>query len=318
MSEYISNAPIFIVVLILIIGFVCLIKGADTFVEGASSIAKRFNVPPIVIGLTIIAMGTSLPETAVSVVASINNNNELAISNVVGSNIFNLMVVIGVCSLLTVIKVEEKTIKWDIPFSLFSAGLLFIFGITAGKTLGRIEGIILLVIFAYYIYNLLKRARENKTPDDDIKLISPYLSAIFIIDGAAAIAIGGQLCVKSATRIALEAGMSQTLVGLTIVSIGTSLPELCTSFVAAKKGEIDMALGNAIGSNIFNILMVLGIASTISPISFVTENAIDFIILMFFTIIVWLICYKKRALGKLNGLLMLFLYIVYAIYIIIR
>ena len=318
MSEYISNAPIFIVVLILIIGFVCLIKGADTFVEGASSIAKRFNVPPIVIGLTIIAMGTSLPETAVSVVASINNNNELAISNAVGSNIFNLMVVIGVCSLLTVIKVEEKTIKWDIPFSLFSAGLLFIFGITAGKTLGRIEGIILLVIFAYYIYNLLKRARENKTPDDDIKLISPYLSAIFIIDGAAAIAIGGQLCVKSATRIALEAGMSQTLVGLTIVSIGTSLPELCTSFVAAKKGEIDMALGNAIGSNIFNILMVLGIASTISPISFVTENAIDFIILMFFTIIVWLICYKKRALGKLNGLLMLFLYIVYAIYIIIR
>ncbi|MCR5785874.1 MAG: calcium/sodium antiporter [Eubacterium sp.] len=322
MAEYIQKAPIFIVVILLVLGFVCLIKGADYFVEGSSSIAKRFNVPSIIIGLTIVAMGTSLPETAVSVVAAVSKNNELAISNVVGSNIFNLMVVIGVCCVLMPILVDDMTIKWDIPFSLICAGLLFIFGSLGSKTIGRYEGALLLALFVYFLYKLLKRAKENRESvsenEEEIKLISPILSIVFILAGAAAIALGGQLSVKAASRIAIEFGMSQTLVGLTIVSIGTSLPELCTSFIAAKKGEIDMALGNAIGSNIFNILLVLGISSVITPITFLTENAIDFAILIAFTIIIWIIVYKKKKLTRINGILMLVLYAAYTAYIIIR
>ena len=331
MEKFINNAPFVLVLVFLVIGFVLLIKGADFFVEGSSSVAKRLHVPSIIIGLTIVAMGTSLPETAVSVSASIAGNNELAVSNVVGSNIFNLMVVIGVCAMIATVNVAKETIKRDIPFSLICAGLLLIFGIVgfgdkSGMILGRLDGAIFLCAFAGYIFYMvkiaLKASKEGRKveggSEEEIKLISVPLSILFIIGGAVAIAVGGDVTVDAASRIASDLGMSQTLIGLTIVSIGTSLPELVTSIVAARKNEVDMALGNAIGSNIFNILMVLGIASAISPISIITENIIDLCVLIAFTVCVWIFASSRRKVGRPEGFIMVLLYAIYAVYIIIR
>jgi cation:H+ antiporter len=330
MENFINQSPMFLVALLLVAGFALLIKGADFFVEGSSSVAKRFSVPSVIIGLTVVAMGTSLPETAVSVTASVTNNNALAVSNAVGSNIFNLMVVIGVCTLLTVVDVGEDTIKSDIPFSAFCALLLMLLGIcgigdASGMILGRLDGILMLVIFVIYLLLLVRRTLKAQAQDrdlegetdEDIRLLSMPVSLIYIIGGGAAIALGGSLTVDTASRIATELGMSQTLIGLTIVSIGTSLPELVTSVVAARKGEIGMALGNAIGSNVFNFLMVLGIASAISPISFIRENVIDILVLLVFTVVVWLLA-KKGTMKRKDGIILLVLYAIYAVYIFLR
>lgn len=333
MEKIINNAPFALVLVFLVIGFVLLIKGADFFVEGSSSVAKRLHVPSIIIGLTIVAMGTSLPETAVSVSASLAGNNELAVSNVVGSNIFNLMVVIGVCAILATVNVARETIRRDIPLSLICAGLLMLLGIVGlgdktGMTLGHLDGVIFIVLFACYIIYMvrtaMKASKEGKKIeiegelDEEIKLVSVPVSILFIIGGAIAIAVGGDVTVDAASRIASDLGMSQTLIGLTIVSIGTSLPELVTSIVAARKNEVDMALGNAIGSNIFNILMVLGIASAISPISIITENIIDLCVLIVFTICAWIFAGTKKKIGRAEGLCMVALYAAYAVYIIVR
>ena len=323
MGNFINNAPLALVMVLLVIGFVFLVKGADFFVEGSSSVAKRFNVPSLIIGLTIVAMGTSLPETAVSVTASLVDNNALAVSNAVGSNIFNLMVVIGFCAVMTPVAVDKQTLKRDFPFSVLCAVLLLALGFV-GMELGHVDGVILLVLFAVYIVVLVRVALKHKNSgaaveeEGEIKLLSMPRSLIYIVLGGASIAVGGDMVVDSASRIAIDFGMSQTLVGLTIVSIGTSLPELVTSIVAARKNEVDMALGNAIGSNVFNFLMVLGIASAISPIAFITENIIDIIILIVFSIVVWIMAWTKTKLNKGEGLIMLALYIAYAVYICVR
>lgn len=336
MEQYINNAPLALVAVFLIIGFVFLIKGADFFVEGSSSIAKKLKVPSIIIGLTIVAMGTSLPETAVSVTASMAHNNELAISNVVGSNIFNLMFVIGVCGILTPVLVQRDTIVRDIPFSVICAALLLglgyaAFGDKKGMTLGHLDGAVFLVIFAVYIILMIRAAMKaraegkkveiegiEEVEDGELKLLSYPKSILFILGGAVAIAFGGDLTVDSASRIAIDLGMSQTLVGLTIVSIGTSLPELVTSVVAARKNEVDMAVGNAVGSNIFNILMVLGVASTISPIVLITENIIDILVLIVFSIAVWAFAKSKKKITRAEGIAMVVMYLLYSAYIILR
>ena len=331
MQEFIQGAALPLVVLLLIVGFFLLIKGADCFVEGSSSIAKRLKVPSIIIGLTIVAMGTSLPETAVSVTASMVNNNALAISNVIGSNIFNLMFVIGVCSILTPIAVQRDTVVRDIPLSVICALLLAGLGVLAigdkePYVLGHLDGVIFLALFACYIVMMIRSARKARAEgkevtiegEEELKVLSYPKSILFIAGGAVAIAAGGDLTVDTASRIAIELGMSQTLVGLTIVSIGTSLPELVTSIVAARKDEVDMAVGNAVGSNIFNILMVLGIASAINPISILTENLIDIMILVGFSVLVWAFAATKRKITRKEGIAMVGLYLVYAVYIILR
>ena len=325
MGNYINSAPMALVVVLLVVGFVFLVKGADFFVEGSSSVAKRFHVPSLIIGLTIVAMGTSLPETAVSVTASLVDNNALAVSNAVGSNIFNLMVVIGFCAVLTPVAVDKQTLKRDFPFSVLCAVILLVLGFI-GMELGHVDGVVLLVLFAIYVVVLVRVTLKHKNKaeseleeeTEEIKLLSVPLSLVYIVLGGAAIVIGGDMVVDTASRIAIDLGMSQTLVGLTIVSIGTSLPELVTSIVAAKKNEVDMALGNAIGSNVFNFLMVLGIASAISPIAFITENIIDIIVLIVFSIIVWIMAWTKSELKREEGFLMLIMYIAYAVYIIMR
>ena len=334
MQNIINGLPIAAVVLLLAVGFAFLVKGADFFVEGSSSIAKKLKVPPIIIGLTIVAMGTSLPETAVSVTASLVQNNELAVSNVVGSNIFNLMFVIGVCSILTPIMVQKATVVRDIPLSLGCALFLLVLGISGlgdktGMTLGHADGVIFLIVFAGYIFTMVRSAMKARAAGqkveiegveecDNMKELSYGKSILFLIVGAAAIAFGGDLTVDTASRIAIELGMSQTLVGLTIVSIGTSLPELVTSVVAARKNEVDMAVGNAVGSNIFNILMVLGISSAISPVALIRENIIDIVLLMVFSVMVWIFAGTRKKIERKEGIIMVVVYLVYCAYIIAR
>ena len=334
MQNIINGLPIAAVILLLAVGFAFLVKGADFFVEGSSSIAKKLKVPPIIIGLTIVAMGTSLPETAVSVTASLVQNNERAVSNVVGSNIFNLMFVIGVCSILTPIMVQKATVVRDIPLSLGCALFLLVLGVSglgdkAGMTLGHADGVIFLIVFAGYIFTMVRSAMKARAAGqkveiegveecDNMKELSYGKSILFLIVGAAAIAFGGDLTVDTASRIAIELGMSQTLVGLTIVSIGTSLPELVTSVVAARKNEVDMAVGNAVGSNIFNILMVLGISSAISPVALIRENIIDIVLLMVFSVMVWIFAGTRKKIERKEGIIMVVVYLVYCAYIIAR
>ena len=336
MEKFINQSPFVLVLVFLVIGFVFLIKGADFFVEGSSSIAQKLKVPSIIIGLTIVAMGTSLPETAVSVTASLAHNNELAVSNVVGSNIFNLMFVVGVCALITPIMVQRETVTRDIPLSIICALLLLGLGYLAigdkhNMILGHFDGIIFLLLFAAYIVMMIRTALKARAEGQkaeiegieeiesgELKILSYPKSILFIVAGAAAIAFGGDLTVDAASRIAIDLGMSQTLVGLTIVSIGTSLPELVTSLVAARKNEIDMAVGNAVGSNIFNILMVLGIAASISSVSLISVNVIDILVLVGFSVLVLIYAITGKKITRPEGASMVCFYLIYSVYIILR
>ena len=318
-------------IFILVIGFVLLIKGADYFVEGSSSVARRLKVPSLIIGMTIVAMGTSLPECAVSVTASLTGNNTLAVSNVVGSNIFNLMVVCGVCALFAPLTIKKDTLQKEFPLSILCAILLMFLGYF-GMSLGHVEGVILLIIFVGYLLWMIQAARtarkkhmkerlmteEEKFAEDDVDILPVWKCLVFIVGGMIAIKYGGDFVVDGASVIAARLGLSQTLIGLTIVATGTSLPELVTSIVAARKNEVDMALGNVIGSNIFNILFVLGIAASISPVAFLLENIIDIIILVIMSLIVMVFAWTSQTIKRNEGIIMLVLYAVYLVYICIR
>lgn len=308
---------------ILIVGFVLLIKGADYFVEGASDVASRLKVPSMIIGLTIVAMGTSLPECAVSVTASLSGNNALAVANAVGSNIFNLMVVCGACALFVPLAVQIDTLKKEFPFSIGCAVLLVAFGYF-GMSLGHIDGIIMLVLFAFYLASMIMSARKarkeaQEAPEEELHENLPiWKCVLFIIGGAAAIKFGGDFVVEGASFVASKAGLSQNLIGLTIVALGTSLPELVTSIVAARKDEVDMAIGNVVGSNIFNILLVLGIAAAISPVAFIMENVIDIILLIAMSVVVWILAFTNREIRRTEGVGMLLIYATYLVYICMR
>lgn len=309
---------------LLVLGFVLLVKGADFFVDGSSSVARMLKVPSLIIGLTIVAMGTSLPETSVSVSAALAGKNELAISNAVGSNLFNLMVVCGVCALFCPLVVQKSTLLKEYPISVGAAVMLLIFGLT-GMLVGHLEGAALVVCFvAFLVWMVLsamkarKNAADAPAEEEEKKILPIWLCLIYIVGGAAAIIFGGNFVVDSASKIAAAFGMSDNLIGLTIVAFGTSLPELVTSAVAAKKKEVDMALGNVIGSNIFNILMVLGISGAISPMAFTIENAIDLGVLIGFSALVWLFCWAKQRLARWQGGVMLALYAGYIVYICLR
>ena len=323
MNSFLQSVPF--AVILLIVGFLFLVKGADAFVEGSSSIAKHFHVPSLIIGMTIVAMGTSLPETAVSVTAAITGSNALAVSNAVGSNIFNLMVVIGVCAALTPVAVQKSTLKIDFPFSVFCAFLLLVLGRNR-MVLTRVNGLILIVLFVFFLLYMIRSAQHSKNSESselteetaEMKVLSVPKSLLFIVLGIAAITFGSDWVVDGAKTIAAAFGISENLIGLTVVAFGTSLPELMTSIVAARKNEVDMALGNAIGSNIFNILMVLGIAAALNPITFIRENIIDIIVLISFSFIVWIMAWTRRRLSKPEGLAMILLYAGYVVYICMR
>ena len=309
---------IFMALLLTIGGFILLIKGADFFVDGSSSVAKKLRVPSIIIGLTIVAMGTSLPECAVSVTASISGNNALAVSNVIGSNIFNLMVVAGSAAIFTPLAISKNTLTQEFPFSIICAIALLIFGFL-GMNLGRIEGIIFLIAFVAYIGWMVYSALKNRTEsDEEYETLPAWKCILYIVGGAIAIKYGGDFVVDGASAIALKLGLSQNLIGLTIVALGTSLPELVTSIVAARKNEVDMALGNVVGSNIFNILLVLGVAAAISPIDFIMENVIDCALLIGMSLLVWWFGWSKKEVNRKEGILMVAIYAAYLAYIIMR
>lgn len=305
-----------------IIGFVLLVKGADFFVEGSGSVAKKFNIPVFIIGMTIVAMGTSAPECAVSISASLRGINGMAISNVIGSNIFNLLVVCGVCALFQPLVIKKETLKKEFPFSVLVAVIIGVMGL-AGMMVGHMDGIILVVIFALFLYWMVRSAKKSMQAGEDveaeeIKDLPIWKCLVFIGGGLVAIVIGGQMVVNCSETIARGFGLSETLIGLTICSIGTSLPELVTSVVAARKNQAGMALGNVIGSNIFNILLVGGLASAISPIAVNMNNLIDIVILVAVSLYIIILVWRKQLLTRAGGVSMLAIYAAYMVYICVR
>lgn len=312
--------------ILLLIGFALLIKGADYFVEGASSIAKQFRIPTLIIGLTIVAFGTSAPEAAVSITSAIKGQNEIALGNIVGSNIFNLLFVVGIAAVICPLQVKKSMIIKEFPFTLLSCVVLLIlvqdrvFGAGTTDVLNRGDGLMLLLffcIFMYYLIEVAVTARET-TEEEGIEAMPIGKSSLFTLGGIVAIVIGGDLVVDSASDIALAWGMSQNLVGLTIVAVGTSLPELVTSMVAARKGESDIALGNVIGSNLFNVFFILGVSACIHPIAVNPSIIVDSFFLLIITLVTYLFAVTKKKINKLEGGVLVAAYILYMIFIIIR
>ncbi len=304
-------------ILLLIVGFVLLIKGAEFFVDGSSSVAKLLKVPAVVIGLTIVAMGTSAPEAAVSITAGISGSNEIAVSNVVGSNIFNMLVVVGVCAIMRPFELDKSILKRDFPVNIF-ANIVLLIMLIIGSVISRFDGIVMLVLMILYILWLVVAAIKNREEgSEDIKTLSPILSVIYIIIGIGAVILGGDLVVDNATALAKAVGWSETFIGLTIVAIGTSLPELVTSVVASKKGENGLALGNVVGSNIFNLMFILGLSSSISPIVVDSRAVINCAFLLFMTVLMYLLCCFSKKLSRVAGCAMVSVYVLYTIYLLI-
>ena len=310
----------------LVIGFVLLVWGADKFVEGASALARKMGVSPLLVGLTIVAFGTSMPELAVSVTAALRGANEIAVGNVVGSNMFNLLVVAGLSAVICPLVMDKMLLRRDWPLSIFAAVLLLV-AIAPDHVIARWEGAVLLVIFAVILSRQIKAAlndraqlaaAEAEAAEEAAEMTkSPVLIWVNIVLGLACIVLGGQLAVNGATGIARMFGLSETLIGLTIVAIGTSLPELVTSIVAARKGQNEIAIGNVIGSNLFNILLILGVSAVITPIPVQAASIIDCLFLIAISVVFYLPA-RKGKLGRLPGAVMAAMYVAYTAYLIMR
>lgn len=313
--------------LLLLIGFVLLIKGADYFVEGASGIAKLLRVPPILIGLTIVAFGTSSPEAAVSIRAALNGNNGIALGNVVGSNVFNISLIIGITAILNPLQVERETVRKEIPFTLLTSILLLILvsdTLLQGFAINQItmgDGLVLGCFFLIFMFYLLEVALHSRERDEEITVFCPKTmgkNVLFSAGGLAAIIFGGELVVRSSTTIAKTLGMSETMIGLTIVAVGTSLPELITSVIAAVKKQSEIAVGNIVGSNIFNILFVLGISSTIHPIRVDPKIFFDIRLMILYTAILLIFSRTHHKISRKEGFVLLLSYLFYAVHVILR
>lgn len=313
----------------LVIGFVLLVWGADKFVEGASALARKMGVSPLLVGLTIVAFGTSMPELAVSVTAALRGANEIAVGNVVGSNMFNLLVVAGLSAVICPLVMDKMLLRRDWPLSIFAAVLLLV-AIAPDHVIARWEGAVLLVIFAVILSRQIKAALNDRAQlaaaeaeaaeeaEEAAEMTkSPVMIWVNIVLGLACIVLGGQLAVNGATGIARMFGLSETLIGLTIVAIGTSLPELVTSIVAARKGQNEIAMGNVIGSNLFNILLILGVSAVITPIPVQATSIIDCLFLIAISVVFYLPA-RKGKLGRLPGAVMAAMYVAYTAYLIMR
>ena len=306
----------------LVIGFVLLVWGADKFVEGASALARKMGVSPLLVGLTIVAFGTSMPELAVSVTAALRGANEIAVGNVVGSNMFNLLVVAGLSAVICPLVMDKMLLRRDWPLSIFAAVLLLV-AIAPDHVIARWEGAVLLVIFAVILSRQIKAALNDRAQlaaaeaEAAEMTKSPDMIWVNIVLGLACIVLGGQLAVNGATGIARMFGLSETLIGLTIVAIGTSLPELVTSIVAARKGQNEIAMGNVIGSNLFNILLILGVSAVITPIPVQATSIIDCLFLIAISVVFYLPA-RKGKLGRLPGAVMAAMYVAYTAYLIMR
>lgn len=312
---------ILISVIEVIIGFILLIKGADFFVDGASSIAVKLGVPQLVIGLTIVALGTSAPEAAVSISAAVDGNNGISIGNVIGSNIMNVLVILGVTSVITTLTVKAATVKVDIPVMIGATLLMLLWGVIGG-TLNKVTGIVFLLGLATYIGYLIWYAKTTDASDEGegIKDLKLWMIPLFILGGLGAIVLGSKLAVLGASNLAKVFGVSDRLIGLTIVALGTSLPELITSITAARKGNADIAIGNIVGSNIFNILFILGMTSVLIDLPFRARGAnflIDGIIALIVAVLLLVLVFREKKLGRGEGILMLLGYAAYFTYLLL-
>ena len=318
--SYVFALPtsVIISIIMLVAGFFLLIKGADYFVDGSSSLAKKLKIPSLIVGLTIVALGTSAPELAVSISAAASGSNSLAVSNVVGSNMFNIMIVLGLCSAIKPITTNDSVAKRDYPISAAALILFVLFALNG--VLGRIEAAVLIAALIVYIIFSVKLAQKEKTDckEENCTDFSPLRCTLYIFGGIAGIVLGGNLVVDHAKYIATQAGMSETLAGLTICAVGTSLPELVTSVTAARKGENDMAVGNVVGSNIFNVLAILGVSGVITPIMIESSAITDCIILAVVTIVSYIWYMTGKKMSRAEGITLVSLYVVYMAYIIMR
>lgn len=318
-------------IVLLFVGFALLVKGADWLVAGSASIAKRYNVPNIVIGLTIVAFGTSTPELIVSLFASISGSTDIAIGNVIGSNSCNILLILGISSIIYPLSVKSNTVWKEIPMSLLAAILVWVLAndmILDGNPrveITRSDGIVLLgffVIFMYYTFDIAKADANNPTTieSDEIKILSLFWSITFIILGLTALVVGGNWIVEGAIYIAKSFGLSEALIGLTIVAVGTSLPEMATSIMAALKKQDDIAIGNVVGSNIFNIFFILGTSATVAPLKFNVQGNTDIYVTIGSSLLLFIFCFsgKKRQLERWEGVLMLIAYASYTTFLIMR
>ena len=302
-------------IVLLVAGFVLLIKGADWFVDGAAGIAARFGIPQLVIGLTIVAMGTSAPEAAVSITAAMTGNAGITIGNVIGSNILNVLLILGITAVIIAVPVQDSTVKWEMPFMLLITIALAALGMTGG-VIDRKEGIILWVLFLIYLGYLFRMAKKDSGEETE-KLLPLWQQLMMLIVGVAGIVFGSDLTVDNAVIIAEDLGMDDRLIGLTIIAFGTSLPELVTSVTAAKKGKADIAIGNIVGSNVFNILFVVGTTALITPVIFKTGFFVDSAVALVAGLILWFGVMKEHKLKRPVGVLMLICYAVYFVYLLL-
>lgn len=305
---------ILMAVIFLIVGFLLLIKGADWFVDGAAGIAARFGIPQLVIGLTIVAMGTSAPEAAVSITAAKTGNAGITIGNVLGSNIMNILVILGITSLITAVAVQKSTIRYEIPFMLVITGVLMWLGWT-GNEIVFWEGIVLWGLFIIYLIYLFIMAKKGQAEEEEEEPKALWMQIIMLFVGVVGIVFGSDMTVDSASKIASVLGMDDRLIGLTIVAFGTSLPELVTSVTAATKGKADIAIGNIVGSNVFNILFVAGTTALITPVAFKESFMIDSLVAIAAGILLWIGVLKEQKLKRPAGAVMLIGYAAYFIYL---
>ena len=302
-------------VFILLVGFLLLVKGADWFVEGAAGIAKKLGIPQLIIGLTIVAMGTSMPEAAVSITAALQENAGITIGNIVGSNILNILIILGVTALITNVAIQKSTLYYEIPYMIAITIVLMIFGIT-GEEITFIEGVIFWLLFIAFLgYLFVMSKKGNSQEDEEVKDIPVWKCILFMLVGGVMVVKGSDFAVSGASAIARFFGMRERFIGLTIVAFGTSLPELVTSVTAAKKGNAGIAIGNIVGSNIFNILFVIGTTALICTVPFEGKFIIDTIIAIASGAVLWLGTYKNRELRKPCGIVMLLGYAAYFIYL---
>ena len=305
-----------VAIVLLVVGFVMLIKGADWFVDGAAGIAARFGIPQLVIGLTIVAMGTSAPEAAVSINAAVSGNAGITIGNIIGSNILNVFLILGITAAITTVAVQHSTVKWEMPFMHVITIVLAVLGMTGGEIV-LWEGIVLWALFLVYLGYLFRMARNGSTEEETEELLPLWKQLLMLVVGIVCIVFGSDLTVDNATIIAESLGMDDRLIGLTIVAFGTSLPELVTSVTAARKGKADIAIGNIVGSNIFNILFVVGTTALITPVAFAKGFIIDSAIALAAGLILWFGVMKEHKLKRPVGIIMLVAYVAYFAYLLI-
>ena len=305
----------FLKVVILLVGFLFLVKGADWFVEGAASIAKKLGIPQLIIGLTIVAMGTSMPEAAVSITAALQKNAGITIGNIVGSNILNILIILGVTAVITNVAIQTSTFRYEIPFMMVVTIILLVFGITGGEVT-FVEGIIFWVLFLLYLGYLFVMAKKGTNEEEgETKDYPVWKCILFMVIGGVLVVKRSDFAVSGASAIARYFGMSERFIGLTIVALGTSLPELVTSVTAARKGNAGIAIGNIVGSNIFNILFVIGTTALICTVPFESKFIIDTIIAVVVGAILWIGTYKHKELRRPCGIFMLLCYVAYFVYL---